>query len=230
MGLLTGCASSPPIPAPLEKPPQASRVPETPQQPIPEVLPSPPLPAVPETPSIPPLPTLSQRFPQIARSNAATRADAATIIARGIPRFHLIRPTKSVEIVTDISTHSARKEILEVVSKGIMEVYPNHTFSPSSPLSRGELAEILSTLIERLPENRRPPLPSSSASPRFEDLPARNRYTQAVSRIVRLGILKPKSALRFGVGEKVSGGELLGAGSALNEWLTTGSRTSSGIR
>ncbi|MBI3014644.1 MAG: S-layer homology domain-containing protein [Candidatus Tectomicrobia bacterium] len=183
-----------------------------------------------ETPAPPPSPSLSQRFPQIARSSGVTRAEAATVIVRGIPRFHLIRPLKSVEIVTDIPDHSARREILEVVGKGIMEVYPNHTFSPSSLLSRGELAEILSTLIDRLPANRRPPLPGSSSSLRFQDLLDRNRYAPAVYRMVRLGILKPKSARTFGVGEKVSGGELLGAVSALNAWFTTASRTSSDTR
>lgn len=47
----------------------------------------------------------------------------------------------------DITGHWAEKDILKIVKEELMKGYPDGTFKPDEPLTRAEMATILSRLV-----------------------------------------------------------------------------------
>ncbi|MCP2519982.1 tetratricopeptide repeat protein [Candidatus Aminicenantes bacterium AC-335-A11] len=94
---------------------------------------------------------LPRQFYEISSKEAINRADLAALIAVKFSNI-LGKEKRKPPIIVDIATHWAAHYIIEVTSLGIMDVFPNHTFQPEKTLTRGELAIVLSKLIDFLTE------------------------------------------------------------------------------
>ncbi|MFW6131259.1 MAG: S-layer homology domain-containing protein [Candidatus Aminicenantaceae bacterium] len=89
------------------------------------------------------------QYKTISSSEATTREEMAALLAIKF-RDYIKNDLTSPSIVTDISTSWAREYILKITSTGIIDVYPNHTFQPKKKVSRVEIAQILTRLIDYL--------------------------------------------------------------------------------
>jgi hypothetical protein len=92
--------------------------------------------------------------------------------------------------VTDTRSHWASQWILAVAGARIMEVYSNHTFLPNAPVRRGELALVVSRLLDVIAA-RRPELAAAwqNARGKFDDVGTGHLHYRAASRAVAANIL-----------------------------------------
>ncbi len=104
-------------------------------------------------------------FHQIESTTSVTREQFSAMLVRYFPQITEIQQKQ--QIVTDIQASWARPEIQTILSIGLIDPFPNHTFRPSAPLTRGELAVSLSRLIRILgvSQTAAPPIPTSDVNP-----------------------------------------------------------------
>lgn len=123
-----------------------------------------------------------------------------------------------IPIVVDLSGHWARKEVLEAVQMGLMPVFRNHRFLPDQPLARGEMARVLSGILETggsaaVPRHISPELPA--------DLPKDHLSYGAVRRVLEAGVMSLDANGRFSVDQPVSGMEAYEYIKEINKLLLT---------
>jgi len=98
------------------------------------------------------------------------------------------------KVIRDIDGHWAGPYIRLVVDRGVISPYPDHTFRPGEPVSRGDLAHIACGLLGPADEETGPGenLPIS-------DLSLDHRHADCVRRLVGLGLLKryPDNTVRI---------------------------------
>src|SRR6185295_13136065 len=106
-----------------------------------------------------------QRFREIAAASVLTREQTAALIVRYFPQVADFRRTS--QIVTDIQDSWALPEIQIVVGIGLLDSRPNHSFEPSAPITRGELAHAFARLNRMLVTSASsgPPIPTADIGP-----------------------------------------------------------------
>jgi tetratricopeptide (TPR) repeat protein len=87
-------------------------------------------------------------FRTMKASDSLTREQLAAIVVRYFPQVAEFPQTP--QIITDIQNSWARSEIQVSVGMGLLDSFPNHTFQPSAPITRGLLALSMSRLIRLL--------------------------------------------------------------------------------
>ena len=87
-------------------------------------------------------------FRTLKSADSLTREQLAAIIVRYFPQVAEFQ--QSPEIITDTEDVWARSEIQVCVGTGLLDLFPNHTFQPSEPITRGLLATSMSRLIRLL--------------------------------------------------------------------------------
>lgn len=139
-------------------------------------------------------------FHQIRDAEAITREQFAAIIVRYFPQVMELR--RSPQIVTDIQSSWARSEIQTVVGVGLIDPLPNHTFEPSTPITRGDLAIALARLtrLVSLSPSVAPPV----AAP---DLAPENALYPDIQLVLGFGAMTLEDSGSFNAGGKVSGRE-----------------------
>lgn len=93
-------------------------------------------------------------------------------------------------VATDTRNHWAAPWIVPVVSAGVMEVYPNHTFQPGAVVRRGDMAQAVSRVLNLI-ALRRPKLSAEwrHARPRISDVSPSNLVYPAAALAVSSGVL-----------------------------------------
>ncbi len=158
-----------------------------------------------------PAQNLPKEYSQIAGTAAINRGQLAALLAINlkIPADHL--PASGIAVISDISDHWAREYILYAVGHNLMQEFPNHNFLPDAALSRAEVAEITSHILNLLgqPTGREHSQPDDPAYIEFQDVPVKNQFYQAVQCVSFLKIMPPVSTKNFGLTQSLSGQEAL---------------------
>ena len=122
-------------------------------------------------------------------------------IARKIRVLRIIT-FDDIETLYEGKQHWAKPQILLLSTLGIIEGYPDNTFQPDRPISRGELA----TWIARS-RNIKVFAPKEDI---FYDVPKEHWRAPYIKAIVDSGIMKGTSKDKFGINEPVSRSEAVG--------------------
>ena len=80
---------------------------------------------------------------KVPASESITRGETAGILAVHLADAQGFKESPFTKVLTDISSHWARNEILNAVRKAWMKPRPDHTFGPGQPLTRIGLAEVV---------------------------------------------------------------------------------------
>jgi len=137
-------------------------------------------------------------FHKILDSETITREQFALLIARYFPQIFEFRQTS--QIVTDIDDSPARGEIQTIVGISLMQPFPNHSFGPSVPLTRGELARALARLSRLLAVSA----PATSSND-LQDVASTNTMYTDVQLVLGSGIMTLQDSGSFEVSGVVSG-------------------------
>ncbi len=153
-------------------------------------------------------PEVGRKLDAIARAPAITRGDLAALVAIHLGRLLERAPRREGVLVTDARGHWAAPFILAVARAGVMEVYPNYTFQPAEPVTRGELADVVARLLG-LVAAERPELAERwrRASVTLPDVPAGHLSYPAVAAAVASGVMPPLPGGTFQVARPVTGAE-----------------------
>lgn len=155
---------------------------------------------------------LPPEYRAIHQARALTRGDLAALTAVRLNGLLEQARTSEGVLITDTRGHWAAAYILTVARAGVMEVYPNHTFQPSAILRRGELASVVSRLLDVLMRSR-PVLAERWSDPKvtFTDLPPGHLSYPAAALAVSSGVMPMLDGSSFQLSRVVSGPEAMGA-------------------
>jgi len=92
---------------------------------------------------------IPSRYTEIPLTDAVTREEVAALVAVKLKDV-LVGPTPQPPIIIDISTSWASRFILKVTSLGFLDVYANHSFQPRKPVTRAEMADLVSRILKYL--------------------------------------------------------------------------------
>jgi len=139
-------------------------------------------------------------FHRIRSAETITREQLAVLIVRYFPQIAelLSRP----QIITDIQESSARSEILTVAGLRLIEPFPNHSFGPTIPVARADLATALARLsrLLGLSGDQAPPLTAPDVAPT-------NAGYRDIQLVLGYGLMNVQDSGSFNVSGYVSGRE-----------------------
>jgi hypothetical protein len=100
----------------------------------------------------------------------------------------------------------------------VMEVYPNHTFEPSAPVRRSELADAASRILSLI-ATEKPALGAAwrTGKRQFTDVPPAHLSYPAASLTVEAGVMQPLADGSFQLARPVTGAEAVAAVKKLEE-------------
>jgi Tfp pilus assembly protein PilF len=153
-------------------------------------------------------------FLKISSTPAITRGQLAALLALNLrlPRWENLNSLETPVIIPDISSHWAREYIIYVVKNRLMSSFPSRYFNPEATVSRGELADIIDKILQRLDkagalEHKYGRLNNKDY---YTDVPHENQYYGAISRLSQLDIISHSQlGETFGLTREVSGLEAL---------------------
>lgn len=155
---------------------------------------------------------LPDDFANIEARDAVTRGDVAALM--GVRLGDLLTGTGGsvAPLVTDTREHWASDWILGVMRAGVMEPFPNHTFQPDLPMSRGDFAQTVARTLNLIAAEQ-PAVASGWRSARrtFTDLPPGHPLNPAASMAVAAGILHTGPDGAFEPARPVTGREAIEA-------------------
>jgi tetratricopeptide (TPR) repeat protein len=124
------------------------------------------------------MPAEYRRIPSARR---VTRADLAALLDTKLTALSRV-PEGEPSVAVDITGSWARRHIIAVLARGLMPVYPNHTFQPGATVRRGDLASAIAGVLDLL-EWPSPPAPPIS------DMSRNNLLYKAAHRAVGAGLM-----------------------------------------
>ena len=143
-------------------------------------------------------------YNDIRSADSLTREQLAAIIVRYFPQ--VAEFPQSLQIVTDVHDSWARPEIQVSVGTGLIDPFPNHTFQPSTSITRGLFALSMSRLIRLLGVSPGdvPPIPAP-------DLDSSNAMYRDIQLVLSSGLMGLQDSGTFNVSGEVSGEEAVRA-------------------
>lgn len=155
---------------------------------------------------------LPEPYAEIGARDAVTRGDVAALM--GVRLGDLLSATGAAvaPLVTDTREHWASPWILGVMRAGVMEPFPNHTFQPDMPVSRGDFAQTVARTLHLI-ATLQPAVASGWRSARrtFTDLAPGHPLNPAASMAVAAGILHAGPNGAFEPARPVTGPEAIEA-------------------
>lgn len=154
---------------------------------------------------------LPEEYRAIPSAPRLTRGELAALIGVRFADVFAAAASRPA-VVVDARGHWALPWILLAVRSGSMEVYPNHTFQPGGFVTRGNLAETLTKILDLI-ASRRPnmPRPWENARPAIADLPPRHLGYPAAAVAVSAGLMTLTDEGHFQPSRVVSGAEAVDA-------------------
>lgn len=145
------------------------------------------------------------------RQPSVTRSELAALIGTRLPALVARAPRAMTAVVTDVRGHWAATWIVAVTQAGVMDVFPNHTFQPSAPVRRSDLAQAASALITLALTGKPDQLSRwQSARPVFADLGTSNLLYPPAALSVSAGIMTAGDG-RFEPARGITGAEAVEA-------------------
>lgn len=171
------------------------------------------------------LASLPAEYAAIPALPSISRGELAALIGIKLqPLLKSARPSKAV-VMTDTRAHWAASWILAVTRAGVMEPFANHTFQPSAPVRRGELARTAARALN-LVLARNPALAKvwQTSREKFADLSQTHPNYPSASRAVSTGVMSKLQGDTFQLTKPVSGAEAVQAVERLEALATPGRR------
>ena len=154
---------------------------------------------------------LPEEFKSIDRATTITRAQLAALIGVELDALVKRAPGRSGVVMSDIRNSWAQPWILAVTRAGFMDAFPNHTFQPNSHVTRGDLAQAVSRVLNTIAASRPKDAAAwRSARPKLNDVPPGHLSYPSVSIAVAAGVL-PAEGGYFHLSRLVTGPEALAA-------------------
>jgi tetratricopeptide (TPR) repeat protein len=153
------------------------------------------------------LDAIPAEFREIPTATSVTRAQVAAFIGVRLEPLLARAAPSGAGLATDVRGHWALPWILATTRAGVMPIYPNNTFQPSTPVRRGELAQIVWQLLELVPQRQTDLARWKAVRPRFTDLPPTNVFYAAASLAVASGAMSA-TANQFQATRPATGAEL----------------------
>ena len=154
--------------------------------------------------------SLPSEYQQISGAPAVTRGDFAALLGVRMEDW-LASSRPQPRLITDAREHWAAPYIVKAVQAGIIEPFPNHTFQPDAAIRRGDLALIVSRVLNVIAQAR----PGAAAAwrtsrPEVADVPRSHLAYPAVAQAIGAGVLG-LSGGEFHLARPVSGAEAIEA-------------------
>lgn len=140
---------------------------------------------------------MPDEYRRIADAPRTTRADLAALVAVKVTGLRAAELGET-EVAVDITGSWAREYILQCLSLGILDLYPNHTFQPGAIARRGDLARAVARVLDLLKV-------PASAAPAIVDMTPTNLYHDAAARAVGAGLMDLTAGGAFEPWRPVSG-------------------------
>lgn len=93
---------------------------------------------------------LPEQYRNIGRASTVTRGQLASLIGVRLRLLLDAMPAGGAVVITDVRQHWAEPWIGTVAQRGILELFPNHTFQPDAELTRSDLAAAVSVLLRAI--------------------------------------------------------------------------------
>jgi len=147
---------------------------------------------------------------EIERRPQLTRGDLAALL--GVRFETLLRGAPSVQLViTDLRDDWSRAWITAVTGTGVMEPYPNHTFQPSAPALRADLAAASLRLLALAAPTRPSLRPYLQERPQIADVSPKHPLYSAAASSVAAGVMPLLDGGRFEASRALSGADAAAA-------------------
>ena len=155
----------------------------------------------------------------IERRPQLTRGDMAALL--GVRFETLLRGAPSVQLVmTDLRDDWTRAWITAVTGAGVMEPYPNHTFQPTAPALRADLAAATLRLLALAAPTRPALRPYLQERPPIADVSPKHPLYSAAASAVAAGVMPLLDGGRFEASRALSGADAAAAVGRLRTLLS----------
>jgi tetratricopeptide (TPR) repeat protein len=155
---------------------------------------------------------LPEAYRAIGTRAGVTRAELAALLGVRLERLLATARTEPIPLMTDVRGHWAQRWILDVARAGVMEIFPNHTFQPATPVRRADLARVVSLVYARAraaDANAAARWPGRGSE--ITDLAAGNPVREAADLAVGAGVMGLDPGGAFSATRVVSGAEAAAA-------------------
>lgn len=145
-----------------------------------------------------------ESYRNIKSADPLTREQLAAIIVRYFPQ--VAEFPQNPQIVTDTQDSRSRSEIQVTVGTGLIDPFPNHTFQPSTPVTRGLFALSMSRLIRLLGLS-----PADAPAISAPDVTPGDALYGDIQLVLSSGLMALEDSGSFDVSGEVSGEEAVRA-------------------
>jgi tetratricopeptide (TPR) repeat protein len=145
--------------------------------------------------------SMPEEYRKIADAPRVTRAELAALLSVRVRSLGRVAPGEP-RVAVDIGGSWAREHVARVLSLGIMDPYPNHTFQPGAVVRRVELARAASRALDRLGVPR-------AGAPTPVDMSRSHLDYDAVERVLGAGLMGLGASSAFEPWRPVSGREAI---------------------
>jgi tetratricopeptide (TPR) repeat protein len=154
--------------------------------------------------------TMPPEYRSIETSPSVTRAQLAALLGARLDDLLRRARGSNAVLMTDVRGSWAAPWIMAVARAGVMEAFPNHTFQPSGPVRRVDLAQAASRVLSLIAAEK-PRLAAKwrDAHPRFSDVSPTHLAYAAAAQAVSAGVMSPLEGESFQLTRAVSGAEAL---------------------
>jgi tetratricopeptide (TPR) repeat protein len=142
---------------------------------------------------------MPEEYRRISGAPNITRADLAALLAVKVSALSRVT-AGTPPVAIDISGSWAREHILKALAYDAMTVYPNHTFQPGAMVRRGDVARVVSRVLDLLNHPAGP-------APALTDMSRGNLNYYPAARAVAAGLMELTAAGAFEPWRPVSGAE-----------------------
>jgi predicted negative regulator of RcsB-dependent stress response len=164
---------------------------------------------------------LPAEYRSIPDATSITRGELASLIGLRLPELVASVPAQPV-LITDTRSDWASSWINAVAAAGVMDVYENHTFAPSNPIRRSDLAQAVSRMLKIIAA-RHPQLLKDwqSRQQKMSDVGVSNLNYADASLSVAAGVLPLVESGSFQLSREVTGAEAIDAVTRLGRLFNT---------
>ncbi|MEL4025220.1 5'-nucleotidase C-terminal domain-containing protein [Lysinibacillus endophyticus] len=133
----------------------------------------------------------------LKRKKIFTATTATTLVASAL----LVTPAFAASTFKDVpSTHTQFEEISLLASQGVITGYPDGTFKPGAPLTRGQAAKIIANVLKLDVNNVK--------NPNFTDVPTSHQYYGPIAALAQANIIDGYDDQTFKVNETITRGQV----------------------
>jgi tetratricopeptide (TPR) repeat protein len=155
---------------------------------------------------------LPAEYRAIPSASSVTRAQLAAMVGIRLQAAVARAPRRVTVVLTDIRSHWASAWILPVTRAGWMEPFANHTFQPSAPIRRADLAQVIWRIAADLAAGQPQELARWRASnPTLADVPRGHLAYAAIAGALASGAMGMGAGDRFEPNRMATGSEVVAA-------------------